>query len=112
MQAYDVIVWEDGLSDGSTCYAAWCTSVLGVSGQGDTEDAALADILSAMAANVFDPWPEDWPAFQDDAIAEAELRQLVAELTASATWYRRHQITQDMLRAAYRPVQETTEVRG
>ena len=49
MYTFDVLVWEDQLEDGSTGYGAWCSYVLGVWGQGDTEEEeALADIVSVM----------------------------------------------------------------
>ena len=110
MGTYAVVIWQDTLSDGAVCYSAWCPSVLGVSGQGDTEADAMADILSAMAANVFDPWPADWPVIQNAETADAELRQLAAELSDSGAWHRRHQVTQDTLRAAYRPAPEATSI--
>ena len=110
MDTYDVVIWQDALSDGSICYAAWCTSVLGVSGQGDTEAEALADILSSMAANVFDPWPLDWPALQDAETADAEQRELIAELSDFGLRPRLQRVTQDDLRAAYRPAPGATTV--
>ena len=38
---FDVVVWRDTLSDGSTCYAEICPAVDRAHGQGDTEDEAL-----------------------------------------------------------------------
>ena len=110
MDAYDVVVWEDSLSDGSLAYSAWCAYVLGVSGQGDTEGDALADILSAMAANVFDPWPADSPIFQDTQTAADEMAELMRELGDDGTNYRLHRVTKDDLRAAYRPVSDAVPV--
>lgn len=109
MDTFDVVLWQDDLSDGSPCYAAWCTSVLGVSGQGQTEDEAIADILSAMAANIFDPWPEDWPSVQDAKIAKAEQEQLVAELMESGVWHRLHRVTRDDLQAVHAATQGSAE---
>lgn len=109
MDTFDVVLWQDTLSDGSPCYAAWCTAVLGVSGQGQTEDEAIADILSAMAANIFDPWPTDWPSVQDVKIAKAEQEQLVAELTESGVWHRLHYVTRDDLQAVHAAAQESAK---
>ncbi len=45
---YDVVVWRDTLSDGSTCYAAICPAVRRAHGQGDTEAEALAEVTDAI----------------------------------------------------------------
>ena len=108
MNTFDVVVWEDSLSDGSTCYAAWCSYVLGVNGQGDTEAEAMADILSAMATNVFDPWPADGPVFQDRQAADDEMAQLYQQLDAEGFQYRLHHVTLNDLRAVYQPALEPT----
>ena len=55
MYTFDVLVWEDPLEDRTMGYGAWCSYVVGVSGQGDTEEEALADIVSAMTRR--DPAP-------------------------------------------------------
>ena len=110
MDKFEVVVWHDTLADGTICYAAWCTSVLGVSGQGDTEEEALADILSAMAANVFEPWPDDWPVEPDARTAAAELETLIAELEEAGTWYRRRRVTRDALRKAHASSQTKTRI--
>jgi len=108
MDTFDVVVWEDSLSDGSTCYAAWCSYVLGVSGQGDTDDEAMADILSAMAANVFDPWPADGQVFQERQAADDEMAELFQELDAEGMRYSVHRVTRSDLRAHYHPVLQST----
>lgn len=46
---YDVVVWLDELSDGSTCYAAVCPAINYAHGQGDTEAEALAEAAATMA---------------------------------------------------------------
>ena len=71
---------------------------------------ALADILSAMAANVFDPWPADSPIFQDTQTAADEMAELMRELGDDGTNYRLHRVTKDDLRAAYRPVSDAVPV--
>ena len=108
MDTFTVVTWTDALSDGSTSYAAWCSYVLGVWGQGDTEDEALADILSAMAANVFDPWPADAPVFQERQVADAEMAQLYQQLDAGGFQYRLHHVTRSDLQAVYQPALEPT----
>ena len=46
---YDVVVWLDELSDGSTCYAAVCPAINYAHGQGDTEAEALAEAAATMS---------------------------------------------------------------
>lgn len=46
---YDVVVWEDTLSDGSICYAAICPAIDHAHGQGDTLEEALTDVADTMA---------------------------------------------------------------
>ncbi len=81
MDTFDVVVWEDSLSDGSTCYAAWCSYVLGVSGQGDTEAEALEDITSAMTDVIHYPW-DDGVSLADFETAAAEMADVMRELSA------------------------------
>ena len=101
MDTFEVVIWEDELSDGSLAYASWCTEVLGVSGQGETEAEALADIASSMSVNIYEPWPADSPIFVDADVAAAELADLLAELDAEGTPHRMHRLTMDDLRATY-----------
>ena len=95
MDTFDVVVWEDSLSDGSTCYAAWCSYVLGVGGQGDTEAEALERITNMMNDVVCHPWPgesaED--ALADERTAAAEMADLMRELSDEGTPYRVHRVT-------------------
>ena len=88
MDSFEVVVWQDEISDGTRCYAAWCPSAIGVWGQGDTESEAMSDILSAIAANVRSPWPAGMPAFKAADAGAAEMADLLAELDAEGILYR------------------------
>ena len=90
MDSFEVVVWQDEISDGTRCYAAWCPSAIGVWGQGDTEEEAMSDILSGIAANVHNPWPAGAPAFYAADVGAAEMAELRAELDAEGIPYRMH----------------------
>ena len=92
MLEFDVVVWQDELSDGSICYAAWCTAVAGTWGQGATEKAALDDIAAAMTSIVNEPW-DDGVSVIDAAIAAAEMADVVRELDAESVPYRMHRVS-------------------
>ena len=92
MHTFDVITWEGTLSDGSTCYSAWCSYVLGVGAQGDTEVEALDGITAMMIDAIDNPWP-DGAALADTQAAEAEMADLMGELTDEGITYRVHQVT-------------------
>jgi predicted RNase H-like HicB family nuclease len=92
MDTFDVVVWEDSLSDGSTCYAAWCSYVLGVSGQGDTEAEALEDITSAMTDVIHYPW-DDGVSLADFETAAAEMADVMRELSAEGTSFNLHRVS-------------------
>ena len=87
MYTFDVITWEGTLSDGSTCYSAWCSYVLGVWGQGETEDAALADITSVMTDVILHPW-EDGKSIADPEAAYDEMAEIMADLVAEGITYK------------------------
>ena len=87
MHTFDVITWKGTLSDGSTCHSAWCSYVLGVWGQGETEDAALADITSAMTDMILHPW-EDGKSLADPETASAEMAEIMADLVAEGITYK------------------------
>jgi len=55
MYTFDVLVSKGELSDGSTCYAAWCSYLYGVWGQGDTEEEALTEVRLMITDVVNDP---------------------------------------------------------
>ena len=101
MDIYDVVVWQDSLSDGSICYAAWCSYVLGVSGQGDTEDEALADITAAMTDVIHYPW-DDGKSLAEPEEAAAEMADIIRELSGEGIGYRVHRVSI--------PVKEPVEV--
>ena len=104
MNTFEVVIWEDELSDGALAYASWCTAVIGVSGQGETEAEALAGIASSMSVNIFEPWPADAPVFCEADVAAAEQVDLLAELDAlGITHWMRH-LTMDDLRETYNKV--------
>ena len=90
MDSFEGVAWQDEISDGTRRYAAWCPAAIGVWGQGDTEAEAMSDILSAIAANVYSPWPAGAPAFKAAEAGAAEMAELVAELDAEGISYRTH----------------------
>ena len=92
MHTFDVVVWEDSLSDGSICYGAWCSYVLGVWGQGDTVAEALADITNVMTDVIHYPW-EDGKSLADPEEATADMDTLMRELTDENIAYRVHRVT-------------------
>ena len=92
MYTFDVVVWEDNLSDGSICYGAWCSYVLGVWGQGSTEEEALADITTAMTDIIHYPW-EDGKSLADPDEATGEMGNLMRELTNENVSYSIHRVT-------------------
>ena len=55
MYTFDVLVSKGELSDGSTCYAAWCSYVHGVWAQGDTEAEALDELTLIITDVISDP---------------------------------------------------------
>ncbi|MDE2786452.1 MAG: hypothetical protein OXL37_07285 [Chloroflexota bacterium] len=92
MHTFDVVTWKGTLSDGSTCYSAWCSYVLGVGAQGDTEAEALEGITAMMIDAIDNPWP-DGAALADERAAEAEMAGLMVELSDEGIPYRVHQVT-------------------
>ena len=104
MDTFEIVIWEDETSDGTLGYSSWCTAVIGVSGQGETEQEALDDIASSMSVNIFEPWPADAPVFYPAEVAAAEQVDLLAELDAEGIPYRMHRLTMDDLRATYHKV--------
>lgn len=80
---YDVVVWVDDLSDGSTCFAAVCPAVDHAHGQGDTEMEVLIDVADTMALYL-EKTPDRVKVGQ---AAADELAELVAELTADGLTY-------------------------
>ena len=77
MMQYDVVMWQDYLSDGTVCYAAVCPSISYAHGQGDTAAEALADAADTMAVFL-----EKMPGkVKTGAAAQDELAQKLAELT-------------------------------
>ena len=101
MDTFEVVIWEDETSDGTVGYSSWCTAVIGVSGQGETEAEALADIASSMSVNIFEPWPDYAPVFYDAEVAAAKLARLLADLDAEGITHWMRYLTMDDLRAAY-----------
>lgn len=92
MNTFDVVVWEGDLSDGSSCYAAWCSYVVGVWGQGKTEDGALQDITSAMTDIIHYPW-DDGVSLANYETAAAEMADLMQELSADGIAYTLHRVS-------------------
>ena len=92
MYTFDVLVWEDPLEDGSMGYGAWCSYVLGVWGQGDTEDQALADIVTAMTDVILHPW-EGGKSLADLETAASEMAEIVNELSVEGVPYKMHQVS-------------------
>ena len=92
MDTFDVVVWGGTLSDGSPCYAAWCSYVLGVGGQGDTEAEALQDITSAMTDVIHYPW-DDGVSLADFETAAAEMSDIMQELSTGGIAYTVHRVS-------------------
>ena len=91
MNTFDVVVWKGELSDGSICYAAWCSYVVGVGAQADTEAEALESITDMMIDAIRDPWPGE-SALADEQIAKAEMSELIGELSDEGVPYRVHRV--------------------
>ena len=91
MPDFDVVVWRDEIADGSIRYAAWCTAVAGVWGQGDTPKAALDDIAAAMAHIIGEPW-DDGVSIIDAATAAAAMADLLHDLAGASIPYRMHRV--------------------
>lgn len=94
MHTFDVVTWQGALSDGSTCYVAWCTYVLGVGAQGDTEAEALERITSMMVDAINDPWPGE-TELADEQAAAAEMAELMRELSEEGIPCRVHRVVLD-----------------
>ena len=101
MDTFEVVIWEDETSDGTVGYSSWCTAVIGVSGQGETEAEALADIAASISLEIYEPWPDDAPVFYDAEVAAAKLARLLADLDAEGITHWMRYLTMDDLRAAY-----------
>lgn len=99
MQTFDVIVWEDTLSDGAICYGAWCSYVLGVWGQGDTVAAALADITKAMVDIITEPW-DDGKSLEDVETAAADMSSLLQELKDEGIQHWVHRVSVPVMEPA------------
>lgn len=83
----EVVVWQDELSDGSTCYAAVFPALNHANGQGDTEEEALVEVADSIAC-FLEHIPERLKIGQ---AAEDEMAELVAELKADdiECWFRK-----------------------
>ena len=92
MPSFDVVVWQDEISDGSTRYSAWCTAVAGVWGQGDTPKAALDDIAAAMAHIINEPW-DDGVSVIDAETAAAAMADLLRDLADASIPYRMRRVS-------------------
>ena len=90
MPDFDVVVWRGTLSDGSHCYAAWCSDV-NVGAQGDTETAALHSITAMMADVVGDAGFGD-AVLADKHAAAADRAGLMRGLADAGTPYRVHRV--------------------
>ncbi len=89
MYTFDVLVSKGELSDGSTCYAAWCSYVYGVWGQGDTEEEALTEVRLMMTDVVNDP-ADLAESLVDPEAAAAEMADMIREYETEGTpWWTR-----------------------
>ena len=91
MPNFDVVVWQGTLSDGSHCYAAWCSYVKGVGAQRNTPAEALQSIAAMMADAIADAKFDD-PALADEPAAAAEMADLIRELEDAGTPYQVHRV--------------------
>ena len=82
----EVVVWLDDLSDGSKCYAAVFPALNHANGQGDTEEEALVEVADSIAC-FLEHIPE---MLKSGQVAQDEMAELVAELTADGVehWFR------------------------
>ena len=92
MYTFDVLVWEDPLEDGTMGYGAWCSYVVGVWGQGDTEEEALADITTAMTDVIHYPW-DDGVSLANAEEAATEMAGIIEELLSEGIPYKMHQVS-------------------
>ena len=92
MPDFDVVVWQDEISDGSICYSAWCTAVAGAWGYGDTVAEALDHIGAAMTSIVNEPW-DDGVSVIDAATADAEMADLLRRLDGESIPYWMHRVS-------------------
>ena len=92
MHTFDVVVWPGELSDGSTCYAAWCSYVLGIWAQADTEAEALESITAMMVDVIEHPW-DDGLSLADPEEARAEMDRVMEDLSGEGIAYRVHQVS-------------------
>ena len=92
MYTFDVLVWEDPLEDGSMGYGAWCSYVVGVWGQGDTEEEALVDITSAMTDVILHPW-DDGVSLANAEEAATEMAGIIEDLLSEGIPYKMHQVS-------------------
>ena len=90
MHTFDVVVWQGVRSDDTACYAAWCSYVLGVWGQGDTEEEALAEVVAMITDVINDP-DDAAESLVDAEAAMAAMDNLRSELDGNGTshWLRR-----------------------
>ena len=92
MYTFDVLVSKGQLSDGSTCYAAWCSYLYGVWGQGDTKEEALTEASLMMTDVVNDP--EDLAeSLVDPEAAAAEMADMIREREAEGVPYWTRQVS-------------------
>lgn len=92
MHTFDVIVWAGPLSDGSISYSCWCSYVVGVWGHGETEEKALADIVSAMTDVIHYPW-DDGVSLADFETAASEMASVMQELSEEGIDYKVHRVS-------------------
>ena len=105
MDTFEIVIWEDELSDGTLAYTSWCTAVIGVSGQGETEDEALDDIAASISLEIYEPWPDGAPAFYAPEVAAAKQTRLLADLDAEGITHWMRHLTMNDVRAAYAQIQ-------
>ncbi len=84
MYTFDVLVSKGELSDGSICYAAWCSYLYGVWGQGETEEEALTEVTLMMTDVVNDP-DDLAESLVAPEIAAAEMADMIREYGTEGT---------------------------
>ena len=89
MMQFDVVLWQDYLSDGSLCYAAMCPAVDYAHGQGDTVAETLAEVANVIA--VFLELEPD--RYKTGQAAQDAVDEMVAELTVEGVECRTFQVT-------------------
>ena len=88
MMQFDVVLWQDTLSDGAVCYAAMCPAVDYAHGQGDTVEETLAEVANTIAVFL-----EHRPGrFKTGPAAQDAVAEMIERMTAEGVECRTFQV--------------------